>query len=62
MAFIFFFSSFNSGTNYSSTGIATLIESDAKFQNGFGAMVRSRVVCQYDLRTKKVINVSISDR
>jgi hypothetical protein len=58
----FAFSSFYPGTNYSTTGIATLIEPDAKFQNGFGAMARSRVICQYDLRTKKVISVAISGR
>jgi hypothetical protein len=55
------FSSFYPGTNYS-TGIVTVIEPDAKFQNGFSAMVRSRVVCEYDLRAKRVINVSIGAR
>jgi hypothetical protein len=57
-----YFSNFYPGTNYSTTGIATLIELDARFQNGFGAMVRSSVHCQYDLRAKKVINVTISAR
>ena len=32
-----------------------------KFQNGVGAMVRSRVTCQYDLRTKEVVSVSIAE-
>lgn len=53
------FSFFQPGSNYNS-GIATLIEPKAKFQNGFGAMAHSRVVCQYDLRTKKVVSVEIS--
>jgi hypothetical protein len=44
------------------TGIVTLIEPDAKFQNGFGAMARSRVVCKYDLRSKTVIDVTVSTR
>jgi hypothetical protein len=57
----FAFSSFRPGSNYS-TGTVTVIEPDAKFQNGFGAMVRSRVVCEYDLRSKKVTNVDISAR
>jgi hypothetical protein len=57
----FFFSSFYPGTNYS-TGIVTLIEPDAKFQNGFGAMVHSRVQCEFDLRADKVINVTIAQR
>ena len=55
------FSSFFPGNDYSS-GTVTLIEPDAKFQNGFGAKVRSRVACKYDLRAKKVIDVSISER
>lgn len=58
----FAFSSFYPGANYSTTGVAALIEPDAKFQNAFGAMARSRVICQYDLRTKKVIDVAISPR
>jgi len=53
------FSHFYPGTNYSA-GIATLIEPKAKFQNGFGAMAHSRVVCIYDLRTKKVLSINIS--
>jgi hypothetical protein len=57
----FFFSSFYPGTNFS-TGIVTLIEPDAKFQNGFGAMVHSRVQCEFDLRADKVINVTIGQR
>ena len=55
------FSSFYPGTDFS-TGIVTAIEPDARFSNGFGAMVRSRVVCKYDLRTNKVIDVSIGER
>lgn len=55
----FFFSHFYPGTDFS-TGFATLIEPKAKFQNGFGAMAHSQVVCRYDLRTKQVIGVNIS--
>lgn len=54
------FLTFQKGNNYASDGIATLAEPDAKFSNGFGAMVHSKVICEYDLRTKKVINVSVS--
>jgi hypothetical protein len=57
----FYFASFYPGTNYK-TGLVTVIEPKAKFQNGFGAMVHSKVVCEYDLRTKKVTNVTISAR
>jgi len=45
----FAFGSFYSGDNYVKTGIAVLVEPDAQFQNGFGAMVHSRVVCTYDM-------------
>jgi hypothetical protein len=58
---LFYFTAFYPGTNYSS-GIVTVIETDAQFQNGFGAMVHSRVVCKYDLRTKMVIDVSVGAR
>jgi hypothetical protein len=53
------FGHFRPGTNYN-TGIVTLIEPKAKFQNGFGAMAHSQVTCIYDLHTKKVISVDIS--
>ena len=58
---LFYFSSFRPGTDFS-TGKVTVIENDAKYQNGFGAMARSRVVCDYDLNTHKVINVKIDSR
>jgi hypothetical protein len=51
------FSHFYRGNDFS-TGIVTLIEPDAKFQNGFGAMARTRVVCSYDLRNKKTLWVT----
>lgn len=56
------FGSFTVGRNYVETGIVTLYERDAQFQNGFGAMVRSRVRCDYDLRTNQVLDVVISPR
>ena len=50
------------GKDYIAKGVARLQEGDAKFQNGFGAMVRSRVTCVYDLAKKQVINVTIEAR
>ncbi len=44
-----------SGNSYITTGKAIAIEPDAQFQNGFGTMVHSHVICTYDLRAKKVI-------
>jgi hypothetical protein len=58
----FSFSTFYSGDTYVAKGIATLVEPDAQFQNGFGAMVHSRVTCNFDLRTEEVTGVSIMPR
>lgn len=41
------------------SGIITLIEPDAQFQNGFGAMAHSTVTCTYNLNTKIVTNVVV---
>lgn len=57
-----YFGSFKGGSDFLKTGTAILIEPDAQFQNGFGAMVHSRVVCTYDLNAKEVKNVSILPR
>lgn len=43
-------------------GLVLVIEPDAQFQNEFGAMVHSTVFCQYDLKTKTVVSVSIEKR
>jgi hypothetical protein len=58
----YFFSSYFPGTDYVKTGIATLVDKDAMFQNGFGAKVHSQVICKYNLRSKSVIDVSILAR
>jgi len=55
-----FFGSFHKGSDYIETGIVSIYESDAKFQNGFGAMVHSNVTCQYDLNKNEVISVDIN--
>ena len=56
------FGTFIKGNEYVTSGTAIAIEPDAQFQNGFGAMVRSRVICTYDLRAQHVISVDISPR
>jgi hypothetical protein len=56
------FGTFNVGNSYIASGKALAIEPEAQFQNGFGAMVRSRVTCTYDLREDRVISVDISPR
>lgn len=54
------FGSYLTGDSYINNGIATLIESNVKLQNGFGAMVRSRVKCRYDLENEAVLSISVN--
>ena len=58
----FAFSTFLKGKDYVATGIAVAIENDVRFQNGFSAMVHSRVTCSYDLRSRRVLNVDVLPR
>lgn len=54
------FGSFLTEPNFKSSGRITLIETDAQFQNGFGAMAHTRVSCLYDLKSKAVEKVDIA--
>ncbi|WP_315736290.1 MULTISPECIES: zinc ribbon domain-containing protein [unclassified Bradyrhizobium] len=54
------FSTFYKGDNYVKSGIVTLVEKEAQFQNGFGAMVHSTVICKYDLNIKQAVDVKVS--
>jgi hypothetical protein len=54
------FGKFYSGDNYVSSGVAILIEDNVKLQNGFGATVRSRVECRYDLAEEEVVGISVN--
>jgi hypothetical protein len=54
------FSTFHRGSDYVNTGIAVLLEKDAQFQNGFGAMVHSTVTCRYDLNRREVLDATVS--
>jgi hypothetical protein len=42
-------------------GKAVLLESDAQFQNKFGAWAHVRIECSYDLVQERVTDVSISE-
>jgi len=55
------FGQFKAGDDFPKTGLITIIEPEAKFQNGFGAMERVTVGCLYDLRSRHVIDVGISE-
>jgi RNA polymerase subunit RPABC4/transcription elongation factor Spt4 len=56
------FGSFLPGDSAAKKGVISAVDNDVQFQNGFGAYARVKVVCEYDLRQKKVLNVSIIDR
>ena len=43
------------GNNYVKTGIIKIQDNNVKFQNGFGAMKKSRVTCEFDLKSNSVI-------
>lgn len=53
------FSSYQSGADGPTTGTLHLVEQNAKFQNGFGAMTHVVINCAYDLATKSVVDVSM---
>lgn len=54
------FGTFHTGRSYIDSGIAYAIENEAKFQNAFGTTVNNtRVICEYDLKTDKVLNVLV---
>ena len=55
------FQGFSEGKTYVASGEVVAIEPEAKFPNATGAMVRSRVTCTYDLRTRRVVNVVTSE-
>jgi hypothetical protein len=56
-----YFHSYIPGGDGPETGRIILIEPDARFQNGFGAMAHTRVACHYDLRDERVLDVQISN-
>ena len=51
------FGTYNKGSRYVTTGVAELVETDAQFGNGHGAVTKMRVSCLYDLKGQKVIHV-----
>lgn len=57
-----YFGGFNTDGDDYKTGRLKLVEKDAKFQNSYGAMVRTTVECLYDLNQKKVVNVNTRER
>jgi hypothetical protein len=58
----YYFGTYKKGKTYVEQGVALVVEPDAQFMNGFGAMVHSRVECLYNLGDKKVISVQVRPR
>lgn len=55
----FSFGSYLTGDSIHEDGTITIIENDALFQNGFGAMMRMRVECTVDVRSKEIVGLDI---
>jgi hypothetical protein len=55
------FNTFYKGRSYLESGVALLIDKDAKFKNGFGVTHNVRATCLYDLKLD-VATVSIDER
>lgn len=45
--------------NTAKTGVITLVENEARFQNAFGAMRRVSIKCTYDLKAEKLLYLNI---
>lgn len=54
------FGSFRIGTDAPRTGIVTLMEPNAQFQNAYGAMVHSTVTCVYDLNQHAIKDIEVT--
>jgi hypothetical protein len=57
----FSFSHYRNGTDYVTSGIAILGEPDTQLQNEYGASVHVNVTCRYDLRARRVLDVSTAE-
>jgi hypothetical protein len=51
------FGSYLTGNSIHTNGSITVIDEVAKFQNGFGAMLRTKTYCQINVRTDEIVQV-----
>lgn len=56
------FSKYHGGNDAPRTGIITIADDKVRFQNAFGTYAKSKVVCEYNLKEKKVVSVKATDR
>lgn len=54
------FANYQTGTNAPDDGLITLIDNHVQMQNGAGSWTHSTAYCTYNMRTEKVINLSIN--
>ena len=54
------FGTYNVGDDYAKTGIALLFDSNVKIQNQYGAMEKSKVSCNFDLNSGRVLEIAIN--
>lgn len=55
------FQRFSTSDDFRKTGLIHLVETEAQFQNGFGAMVHTTVICAYDLKDGSVKDVILQE-
>jgi hypothetical protein len=56
------FQRYRKGYDYVKNGIALAIENDARFSNAFGTFTKVIVICSYDLKNDKVIDVRVTQK
>ena len=59
-SWLYQFGKFYGGDDFVKTGIIRIIDDTVKIQNMYGAMEHSQVECEYDLNSKKVLQISIN--
>ncbi len=55
------FSQYATGQSVRNAGKITLIESRAQVQNGFGAWVHVNIICNYDVKNDRVLDLNITE-
>lgn len=56
------FQTFRTGNSAKEKGTILAIEKDARYSNMFGVMVHSQVSCTYDLKERKVVDLSVEEK
>lgn len=54
------FEGFFTGDDFPKTGVVRMLDEQVKIQNQYGTNVKSKVTCNYDMSTKKVLQIAIN--